>query len=195
MDIDASAVRRQLGILNPENTHAIERVIAIELAAARTKMEPKRIQKDAEIREIKDGRIHFDNLKIESKGLSSHLKGCTKATFFALTLGTKIDEDLKDHLANEETPQAMVLDAIGSVACEALAQKIDDEISARARKEGYGTTGRFSPGYGDWRIESQKYLLPFIGAEKIGITLTDSCLMLPRKSITAVKGWYPLAIA
>lgn len=195
MEIDPKAVRRQLGLLNPENTHAIERVIAIELAAARTKIAPKCIQKDAGIREIKDGRIHFDNLKIESKGLANHLKGCTKATFFALTIGKKIDEDLKDHIENEETPQAMVLDAIGSVACEVLAQKTDEEISARARKEGYETTGRFSPGYGDWRIEAQKYLLPFLGAEKIGVTLTGSCLMLPRKSITAVKGWYPIAIS
>lgn len=84
----------------------------------------------------------------------------------------------------------MVLDAIGSVACEALAEKTDGEISERAKSEGYSTTIRSSPGYWDWKIENQKEVLEFIKAEKIGIYLTDSFLMLPRKSITAVKGWY-----
>lgn len=190
MEIEASAVRRQLGLLNPENTHAIERVIAIELAAAKGIIEEKRAFRDAKIKNIGEREISFDGLTAESKSLATHLKGCTKATFFAVTAGDKLDAEIKDRIDNGETPQAMVLDAIGSVACEALAEKLDAETAARAKKEGYETTRRFSPGYGDWKIESQKELLQFIGAEKIGISLTGSCLMLPRKSITAAKGWY-----
>lgn len=190
MEIDLRAVRRQLGLRNPEDSHAVERVIAIELSAAKGRLEERTTFRDARIKEIKGGKVFFDGLTVESKSLSNHLKGCTKATFFAVTIGDRIEADLKDHLENEETPQAMVLDAIGSVACEALAEEIDGEISERAKMGGHETTTRASPGYGDWKIENQKEVLEFLKAEKIGICLTDSFLMLPRKSITAVKGWH-----
>jgi len=190
MEIELRAIRQQLGLRNPEDSPTAERIIAMELAVARTKIEPRQIQKDTEIQKIDGAKIFFGGLTVESKSLSNRLKGCTKATFFAATIGDKLDEDLTEHLENEETPQAMVLDAIGSVACEALAQETDEGISARARQEGYETTTRASPGYGDWKIESQKEVLEFLNAEKIKISLTDSFLILPRKSIIAVKGWH-----
>ena len=49
------------------------------------------------------------------------------------------------------------------------------------------TLGRFSPGYGDWALEEQKILFPVLDcAHAIGLTLTESCMMAPVKSVTAV---------
>jgi 5-methyltetrahydrofolate--homocysteine methyltransferase len=46
---------------------------------------------------------------------------------------------------------------------------------------------RFSPGYGDWPLEEQKILFPVLDcAHTIGLTLTESCMMAPVKSVTAV---------
>ena len=52
-----------------------------------------------------------------------------------------------------------------------------------------GTKPRFSPGYGDFDISYQKNIFSCLNSEKyIGLTLTDSMLMVPSKSVTAVVG-------
>jgi len=50
-------------------------------------------------------------------------------------------------------------------------------------------TPRFSPGYGDLSLDHQKGLLKYVEADKIGISLSETMVMLPEKSITAVIGW------
>ena len=50
-------------------------------------------------------------------------------------------------------------------------------------------TGRYSPGYGDFPIEMQKTLLQSVdGPKTIGLTVNESSILIPRKSITAVIG-------
>jgi cobalamin-dependent methionine synthase I len=51
---------------------------------------------------------------------------------------------------------------------------------------------RFSPGYGDWTLDNQPQVLQLAEAERIGITLTESNIMIPRKSVSAVIGWKPM---
>ena len=55
-------------------------------------------------------------------------------------------------------------------------------------KEGFAMRWRFSPGYGDWDIHAQPELLRLTQAESIGISLTESLMLRPRKSVTAVIG-------
>ncbi len=47
---------------------------------------------------------------------------------------------------------------------------------------------RFSPGYGDWDVHAQPDLLRLTQAETIGVSLTESFMLRPRKSVTAVIG-------
>ena len=50
-------------------------------------------------------------------------------------------------------------------------------------------TDRYSPGYGDLPLTLQPQLLSLLdAARQIGLTLTDTCLMTPRKSVTALFG-------
>ena len=73
------------------------------------------------------------------------------------------------------------------------AKKESDKIIETARKEaeeeGYFLRPRFSPGYGDFPLEFQRNIGDLLQmAKNIGITLTDSLLMMPSKSVTAVIG-------
>jgi len=79
---------------------------------------------------------------------------------------------------------AVVLDAIGSAAAEAVARYVSDRIDEEAAAEGLKTSCRASPGYGDWDVKEQKNLFELVPAERIGVTLTDSAMMVPRKSIS-----------
>ena len=49
---------------------------------------------------------------------------------------------------------------------------------------GLKTSCRASPGYGDWDVKEQKYLFELVPAERIGVTLTESSMMVPRKSVS-----------
>jgi len=89
----------------------------------------------------------------------------------------------------DEAAQAAVLDVVASEAVEGLADAVNKMINDRASKEGYETVMRFSPGYGDWDVSDQKKIFDILEMDKLGIELTESYLMVPEKTITAIVGW------
>ena len=80
--------------------------------------------------------------------------------------------------------RAVVLDAAGSVAAEAAAEYMDRAIQERAAAEGLRTSCRASPGYGDWDVREQKALFGLVPAGRIGVRLSESGMMIPRKSVS-----------
>ena len=79
------------------------------------------------------------------------------------------------------TAKHFVLDAVASSAVEALCDYIQDSLPEQ-------TKARFAPGYGDFTLEMQGRLLEFVDAYKIGISVNDSFMMTPMKTITAIMG-------
>jgi 5-methyltetrahydrofolate--homocysteine methyltransferase len=89
--------------------------------------------------------------------------------------------------------KAVVLDSFASVAIEQLCNKAD-KILAEKYKDSY-LTFRFSPGYGDYPLELQREFLNILDApRKIGLTVNDSFLLTPTKSVTAIIGISPSEI-
>ena len=74
---------------------------------------------------------------------------------------------------------------------EATANQVNQAINAQLSKLGFFTLARFSPGYGDWDIIVQPEILKLARANLINVTATNSCMLLPRKSVTAVIGFIP----
>ena len=126
--------------------------------------------------------------KIESGDITALLKDCVKAYGIAVTIGPFLEEKRETYIKENEPARAVTLDAIGSVAAEQLAEMAQTRIREEAEKEGMTATRRFSPGYGDWPIESQKGFLKWLGAENIGIRLNANFQMLPEKSVSAIFG-------
>ena len=80
--------------------------------------------------------------------------------------------------------KALVCDAIGSALIESFCNKLNKLLITK--KE---AVSRFSPGYGDFDISYQNIILEHLDAnKKVGITLTDSMMMIPSKSVTAIIG-------
>lgn len=80
--------------------------------------------------------------------------------------------------------------AAAQAVCAALIESYCDETEAEiAAAAGLHLKPRFSPGYGDWRLEDQRQLLMLLDcAKRIGLTLTDGYMLTPIKSVTAVIG-------
>ena len=124
----------------------------------------------------------------ESKSLSKLLRDCNRAVLFAATVGLEIDRLIAKY--NRISPSgAVCLQALGSERVEALCDLFCEEMQERMKKNGEFVTRRFSPGYGDLPLEMQKDVFRTLDcSRRVGITLNDSLLMSPSKSVTAIFG-------
>ncbi|MEE1315582.1 MAG: vitamin B12 dependent-methionine synthase activation domain-containing protein [Faecalimonas sp.] len=131
--------------------------------------------------------VEIGNTYIESKQLAKNLKGCHKAILFAATLGVSVDLQMKQCAVKEMT-QAVVLQACATAYLEEFCDACQKRLGAELGDDLY-LRPRFSPGYGDFSILYQKELLQLLeAAKRIGLTMTDSYMLTPTKSVTAVIG-------
>ena len=129
------------------------------------------------------------NLIFTGSDIKNHLLHSEKCAVMCATLGNEIETRIK-YYSRIELLKSIILDACASTYIEALCDEVQKELENKASEEGLFITGRYSPGYGDFEISVQKSLLNIIEAgKKIGVTVTDSFIMLPRKSVSAVIGF------
>ncbi|MBD5133801.1 MAG: methionine synthase [Clostridiales bacterium] len=114
------------------------------------------------------------------------LDDCFQAVLLACTLGAGFEAMLRAEQARSMARAAM-LDVCGSAWVEAGCDQAEREVSARF--PGLYLTDRFSPGYGDLPLELQRDICAMLDAQRrLGVQVTDSLLMNPTKSVTAVIG-------
>ena len=123
---------------------------------------------------------------LKGNDINRHLEGCEKIAVFAATLTEKADKIIRAAQIND-MPSAVIFDRVANAAIEQVCDEIEKEVMKSFPE--YNQTWRFSPGYGDFPLEIQNELLNLIDApKKIGLTLTDSLILIPQKSVTAVFG-------
>lgn len=123
---------------------------------------------------------------IHSSALAKNLRGCGKALLFAATIGSKSDRQRMQTQVRSPA-RAVVLDAMGSAAIEALCNSLCDNW--RVVYAPMALRPRFSPGYGDLPLALQGDLLGLLDASRqAGISLTEGLMMLPHKSVSAIVG-------
>ena len=114
------------------------------------------------------------------------LQSCDTAVLLCCTLGMEFERRLRA-LERRDMGAAAVLDACGSAWVEAGCDRAEREIAARFAPR--FLTDRFSPGYGDLPLSLQPAVLAALDAQRrLGIHLSESFLMTPSKSVTAVLG-------
>jgi len=125
---------------------------------------------------------------IHSKNLAYNLRGCHKVHMIAGTLGPDIDRLIRRaELMN--VAEAAVMQALGAEMIEVVIDGLNQKLKAEAEAEGLKLKHRYSPGYGDCALHHQKDFERLLGmSRECGITLTDTYLMVPSKSVTALIG-------
>ena len=133
---------------------------------------------------IVDENIDLGFTRFYSKNLAVNLSKCKEVIVFSATVGVEIDRLIARYTRISPT-KSLCFQAIGTERIEALC-----DIFCKDLKTEYGfTKTRFSPGYGDLSLDCQKDIFRTLDCErKIGLTLTDSLLMIPSKSVTAFVG-------
>ncbi len=123
--------------------------------------------------------------KSESKALEKNLEGCKKVILFAATVGIAIDRMIMKY-SKISPAKALMIQAIGAERIESLCDDFCDSMKLELQCE---LKPRFSAGYGDLSLEVQKDIFRVLDCSKrIGLTLNDSLLMSPTKSVTAIVG-------
>lgn len=132
---------------------------------------PVRLQEDC---------VFFDTISVRSRGLAAFLAGCDRAVLFAATVGADADR-LISRAGAISPARALLLDAFFTERVEALC----DGFTAQYAKP----ENRFSPGYDDLPLDFQKTIFSLLDCpRRIGLTLSESFLMIPTKSVTAIIG-------
>lgn len=145
-------------------------------------------QLDAEQHVLTVGAISFSVGRI----ISRQLRGSQAFAFFVATAGEEF-EQLQHRLKDEDDMvKVFVADSIGSVIAEKAADCMELSLQKAIDERGWRHTNRFSPGYCGWHVSQQQMLFPLFGEERpCGVSLTDSSLMVPIKSVSGVIGLGP----
>lgn len=132
---------------------------------------------------IVDGIVDLGFKMFYSKSLAKNLSGCDYAYIFAATTGIDAHRLIERNCIISPL-KGVVTDCIGSAAIEAFCDKINLSF-----ENPDFLRPRFSPGYGDLSLEYQKDIVEFLQTKKnIGMSLTESLMMVPVKSVTAIIG-------
>ena len=129
--------------------------------------------------------LNLGIIKVKSTALAKNLAGCKRVIIFAATLGADFDRLL--NLKQITSPsEALILDALGSSAIEGVCDEVEKVIKEKLNCK---MKPRFSPGYGDFSISFQKNITEGLNTKKnIGLVVSDSLMLMPTKSVTAVIG-------
>jgi hypothetical protein len=127
----------------------------------------------------------FSVFTLKSKNLATAMRGAKSALVFACTVGMGIDRLIKKYTQLDPL-KSLILQALGAERVETF---IDLFIADYEKSRGVKLSPRFSAGYGDLSLSAQRDIFGLLSPQKyLGLTLNDSLLMSPSKSVTAFAG-------
>ena len=128
--------------------------------------------------------------KYASQTLTKYLDGCKSFVLFAATVGADIDRKIARE-SKASPSKAYILNALAAERIESLCNLFCSELKTQKAKENLCAKPRISTGFGDMPLDMQKDIFRILDCpRKIGVSLGESMLMTPRKSVTAIVGMY-----
>jgi len=193
IDIDRQKVLHSIGCGTKGKLPArIESLVNEYLENAYQLIEPSYTCVIRDIKLVQGSSVVIEgSIVFQSEVVAQLLEQCEKAAVFLMTIGSHLEEMVCRLTEDGLMLQATVLDAIGSVYTEKLADFVQSRVGEVACAQGLYTSRRFSPGYCDWDVSQQKMVFQAVNGDSVGVRLTDGCQMLPRKSMSCIIGIGP----
>lgn len=130
------------------------------------------------------GEVEF----VTGKAVSHHYRNMNQAVVFICTAGEEISNRSKALTEQGELVEGYLLDVLGSVMVEKAMDIIQDALQNDMAEQGLKITNRYSPGYCDWNVNEQKELFSFFPEQFCKVSLSESCLMNPVKTVSGIIG-------
>lgn len=187
--LDREEVKRYLGMSGKTVPVEIERQIDSCIRETLRAVQPRAVYLRKAIQSTENGfQVQDSPLYLSGKSIQPFLEGTSEAWFLAVTVGQGMDRLIRTAMVSRPE-EGVILDCCGAAAVEAAADILQAGLLQTVAREGLQLTPRFSPGYGDLPIDLQSDFLNLLDApRKIGLTITESSMLVPSKSITALIG-------
>lgn len=151
--------------------------------------EPELVYSVQSVAEVGKGYVRLAGGPVfRSRRLARAFRECELAVCFVGTLGRDIDDEIGRLSRRGKLADAFVVDALGSAGIEHTVERFYTALEDHFRLEGKRLSLRFSPGYCDWPLDQQTQLLNLVDTRLVGVTLLESSLMTPRKSVSGIFG-------
>jgi hypothetical protein len=131
------------------------------------------------------------NIVVHGPLLPSLLREAKELAAVICTIGPKLEKQVANYFSQDEPLRGVLLDGIGSAAVDSLTEQICKFVTDEASSRGYQASSPISPGMPGLPIAEQWQLLKMVPVKKIGVSLTSSGIMVPRKSASMVIGIGP----
>jgi hypothetical protein len=140
--------------------------------------------------EILDERIiRLDGLEFHpTKAIAHQVKSSEKLAFFMMTAGEGITTWSQAELTQGDPMAGYIIDLIGSEIVVAALDMLQENLAGRMKSAGFNITNRYSPGDCGWPVTDQQKLFSLFPKNFCGITLSETSLMHPIKSVSGIIG-------
>lgn len=150
---------------------------------AKAAIRPEAVYKVCYVEERREDTVVIDGLSFESRVLRKNLEGVGRVFAHVVTIGKDLEEMAS---SCEDLLEKYFLDSMANVALIKARKYLADQLRSRFALDGMSF---MSPGsLKDWPIEAQRPLFSLFdgGETAIGVRLTESLLMIPRKSVSGI---------
>ena len=136
-----------------------------------------------------NGTVILDGVEFKTdKIVANPLKKISGAAIFLGTIGNEFDKWSRETFSKGDPLAGYMIDLLGSEIAESIAEWINKKIVEFAAEENLKCSNRYSPGYCGWSVEEQHKLFTFFQKDFCDVTLTESALMKPHKSVSGIIG-------
>jgi hypothetical protein len=191
LSINDKDIHRELGMDHTDNDDYFNELVKKLTIECKNLSAPKaiyRIYDDFKI-DKKVGLITINNIKFDVKSIiASQLLKSDLLVVFVVTAGERIENYSKNLLTENNYPEGYIVNSIGSAIAESTADFLDDRIETLAKSQNLGISNRFSPGYCNWDVSEQHLLFKLLPDNPCNISINDSALMTPIKSVSGIIG-------
>ncbi|WP_297132925.1 vitamin B12 dependent-methionine synthase activation domain-containing protein [Terrisporobacter sp.] len=193
LQIDKKEVLRYLQYKNQNLSNNINEEIDNCINRTREIINPRYVFRTyfIEKQDINNKKIVYlkdSNIKFESEDIYRLFDKCDECILISSTLGLEIEKEIRK-LTYTNLSKGLIIDACATTAIEEVCDILQENIERELLKENKHITMRYSPGYGDLSIEKNVDIINILNSQKeIGLTVTDSGIMIPRKSVVALIG-------
>ncbi len=178
INLDRSEVLRYLGYGSDAGkvSSRTDEMLREEIARSRSLISP---------------RGYYRVVKADALRKMEYFADARRVAFSVVTIGSGVEDKVKEMFRARDGIRAFLLDAVGTVAARKTGNLTYRRICRESVAGGYRLTRPFGPGNGNWHLEGQKLIFRFLDEkvmEKMGVSLSPSLLIKPLKSVSfAVK--------
>jgi len=192
VSLEVTHILEGQGVPPAKASPAVVAVAQEVLAEARSLLAPAALYTLLPVRAVEHEQILLDGGAVFAGPLAARvLAGASEAVAAVCTIGPALEERSAALFAAGYPLQGLAMDGAGTAAIRLVAGAVGVRICDEATAHGLSVGMSADPGQEGWPITQQRVLFGLLPAEKIGVHLTNSCLMLPRKSVSFVVGLGP----